>query len=82
MSKTVARWSLDPGDGIFGRYVVIDLGNSLYEILLTTDDAPEKSIGAFRVAGGKVIWWRCEVPKEFCEILADFVRDGNLKSIL
>ena len=78
MGKIVARWSLDPGNGVFGT----DLGNDFYEVFLTTNSIPEKSIGAFRVVGGKVIWWKCEVPKEFCEILTGFVRGGNLKSIL
>ena len=80
MGKTVACWNLDPGNGVFGRYTITDLGNNFYEIFIMTEDVPKKSIGAFRVAGGKVIWWRCEVPKEFCEILTSFIRDGNLKS--
>lgn len=79
MDRVVARWSLDPGNGVFGKYMITNLGNNFYEVFLTTDDIQEKSIGAFRMVGGKVIWWRCEVSKEFCEILTGFVRDGNLK---
>ena len=79
MGKPVACWNIDPGNGIYGKYIVIDLGNNFYEIFYRTDDIPEKSIGAFRVVNGKIIWWRCEAPKEFCKILTGFVGDGNLK---